>query len=255
MMALYAFCREVDDVVDEYQEREQAQQLLDEWRSEVTRIFDDEAQTLVGQALMPVVKQFQLPQEYFLELIDGMQMDLDQTRYASFKELSLYCYRVASVVGLMTVEIFGYSNKATLRYAHDLGMAMQLTNILRDVKEDVQRGRIYLPQDEMQRFGVTVEDLQAQELSDNLRALFRLQAQRARSYYDKAMQQLPPEDRYSQRSGLIMAAVYRKVLDAIEQQDFPVLKRRLSLSPLHKLWIAWHTARRERRRRQKLQAA
>jgi phytoene synthase len=242
--AVYAFCREVDDVVDECRDTSVARAKLAWWREEVGRVFAGEPQHPVGLALLPAVRDFGLVQEYFQEIIDGMEMDLDQVSYASFNELALYCYRVASVVGLLSAEIFGYQDRRTLKYAHDLGMAFQLTNILRDVREDALRGRIYLPVDEMAAHGVSIEDLRKGELTDNLRALLQHQAKRARHYYEQAFAKLPEQDRFAQRSGLIMAAVYLTLLDRIEA-EFPVLSRRVRLSPWRKLWIAWRTARRE----------
>lgn len=243
--ALYAFCREVDDVVDECHDPGVARVKLAWWREEIERMFAGEPQHPVGQALAPAVREFSLAQEYFQEIIDGMEMDLEPVRYASFKDLALYCYRVASAVGLLSAEIFGYQDRHTLKYAHDLGIAFQLTNILRDVGEDARRGRIYLPEDEMAAHGVTVDDLRKGELTAPLRALLAFQAQRARQYYQKAFAKLPEQDRFAQRSGLIMAAVYLTLLDRIESEGYPVLTRRVRLSPWRKLWIAWRTARRE----------
>lgn len=248
IMALYAFCREVDDVVDECSDAAVAHAKLNWWREELAHLYAGNPQHPVTQALQPAVTRYALSHEHFQEIIDGMAMDLTQTRYATFKELSLYCYRVASVVGLMAATIFGYEDRRTLKYAHDLGMAFQLTNILRDVGEDAARGRIYLPADELARFGVSEDDIRAQRMTGGMHALLRFQAERARTYYDKAFAHLPTTDRYRQRSGLIMAAIYLSTLDAIEQQGFPVLARRVRLSPWHKLWIAWRTARGEARR-------
>ena len=248
IMALYAFCREVDDVVDECSAPALAQTTLQWWREEIARLYAGTPQHPVTQALQTAIARYNLPQEHFQEIIDGMAMDLSQTRYATFKELSLYCYRVASVVGLMAATIFGYEDRHTLKYAHDLGMAFQLTNILRDVGEDAARGRIYIPADELARFGVSEDDIRAQRMSGGMQELLRFQAERARNYYDKAFAHLPTADRYRQRSGLIMAAIYLSTLDAIEQQGYPVLARRVRLSPWRKLWIAWRTARGEARR-------
>lgn len=248
IMALYAFCREVDDVVDECSDPALAQTTLQWWREEIARLYAGTPQHPVSQALQTAIARYNLPQEHFQEIIDGMAMDLSQTRYATFKELSLYCYRVASVVGLMAATIFGYEDRHTLKYAHDLGMAFQLTNILRDVGEDAARGRIYIPADELARFGVSEDDIRAQRMSGGMQELLRFQAERARNYYDKAFAHLPTADRYRQRSGLIMAAIYLSTLDAIEQQGYPVLARRVRLSPWRKLWIAWRTARGEARR-------
>ena len=195
----------------------------------------------VGQALKDVIQRFPLPMEQLLEVIDGMQMDLNQTRYLDWKALNLYCYRVASVVGLLSAEIFGYTNRQTLKYAHDLGLAFQLTNIIRDVGEDARRGRIYLPVDELQRFNVPARQILDAKHSDNFRELMAFQAARARQLYDQAFAQLPAEDRKAQRPGLIMAAIYRTLLDEIEADGFLVLDRRTSLTPLRKIWIAGTT--------------
>lgn len=253
--AVYAFCREVDDVVDECHDADIAYSKLEWWRSEIEQTFVGKANHPVGRALSRVLENFSLPREYFLEIIDGMEMDLGQTRYASFTDLSLYCYRVASVVGLMAAEIFGYQDRATLKYAHNLGMAFQLTNILRDVKEDAERGRIYLPQDELTRFGVSDEDILQLRRTDATRELMSYQALRAREYYAKAFDLLPEQDRYTQRTGLIMAAVYLTILNNIESDSNQVLSHRVSLNSLHKLWLAWRTARMEKGRYKKFHAA
>jgi phytoene synthase len=246
--ALYAFCREVDDIVDECSDPVVARTKLQWWRTELANAYGGNPRHPVAQALARAVQAYDLPAEYFEEIIDGMEMDLNHTAYPSFKELALYCYRAAGVVGLLAVEIFGYEDRRTLKYARDLGTALQLTNIIRDVREDAARGRIYLPQDEMTRFNVTPGDLHRPQTSDRLRGLLEFQTQRARQYYDQALGQLPEQDRYLQRSGLIMAAIYRTTLEEIARDNFRVLEQRISLTPLRKLWIAWSTARRERRR-------
>ena len=246
--ALYAFCREVDDVVDECHDVELARTKLNWWRAEVFGTFDGKPNHPVCQALFTSMNDFNLPKEHFLEIIDGMAMDLLQARYAYFADLSLYCYRVASVVGLMAAEIFGYEDRATLDYAHNLGMAFQLTNILRDVKEDAERGRIYLPLDELEKFGVSEKDILECRPSDNMKNLLDFQAKRANEYYDKAFSLLPEGDRYSQRTGIIMASIYRTVLSTIEKDSIQILTQRISFSPIKKLWIAWRTARNEKRR-------
>lgn len=248
IISLYAFCREVDDVVDETQEHEIARIKLAWWREEIARVYEGNARHMVGKALQQTIEDFDLPQEHFIEVIDGMEMDLDYNAYPTFKELSLYCYRVASVVGLMSAEIFGYRDRKTLKYAHALGMAFQLTNILRDVREDTARGRLYIPLDEMEQFGVTTEMLLKSQTTDNIRALFKQQAERTRKYYDEAFSLLPECDRHPQRSGVIMATIYRAILDEIEADGYCVLEHRISLTPLRKLWLAWGTARLEKRR-------
>lgn len=247
IIALYAFCREVDDTVDEISDKQLAAHKLEWWRDEIISTFKGQASHPVGKALQTAIKNFDLHEEYFMEIIDGMAMDLEQFSYDSFKNLALYCHRAASVVGLLSVEIFGYQDRATLKYAEHLGMALQLTNIIRDVREDAERGRIYLPQDELVQFNVKTNDLLDLKSSPELIELLKFQTQRAKSYYQKAMQVLPDGDRYTQRTGLIMAAIYEATLDEIEKDGFGVMQRRISLTPLRKLWLAWRTARHEKR--------
>ena len=239
--ALYAFCREVDDVVDECHDLSLAQTKLEWWRQEVGRVYGGTPTHPVGHALKDVIKGFRLPQEQLLEIIDGMAMDLSQTRYLDFKGLQLYCYRVASVVDLLAAEIFGYQDRQTLKYAHDLGLAFQLTNIIRDVGEDARRGRIYLPIEDLQRFEVPAKDLLEARYSDAFRELMAFQAERAEKFYDQAFAQLPAIDRKAQRPGLVMAAIYRTLLREIAADGFLVLDRRTSLTPLRKVWLAGTT--------------
>ena len=236
--ALYAFCREVDDVVDECSDANVARTTLNWWRTEVAAIYAGKPQHPVAQALVPIVTQFNMAQELLLEIIDGMEMDLDQPRYADFKSLQLYCYRVASVVGLLLVEIFGYSDRQTLKYAHDLGLAFQLTNIIRDVGEDARRDRIYLPLDELQQFGVTEDDILNSRETEAFQKLMAFQIERAQHFYQQAINHLPAVDRKSQRTGLIMAAIYRATLDQVVASGCHVLKERVSLSSTYKLWLA-----------------
>jgi phytoene synthase len=241
--ALYAFCREVDDVVDEVPDPGVARTKLAWWRQEVAQIFAGTPQHPVAKALQPVVRDFPLPQAHFQTVIDGMAMDLEQTRYVDFAALELYCHRVAGVVGLMSAEIFGYVDPRTRDYARDLGIAFQLTNICRDVGEDARRGRIYLPQDDLARFGVAPSTLLRGEVAPPFRELMAFEVERAQQWYAGALGQLPPGDRKAQRTGLIMAAIYRTLLDEIARDGYRVLDRRTSLTPLRKLWIAWKTAR------------
>ena len=239
--ALYAFCREVDDVVDECTDDNVARTTLAWWRGEVAAIYGGTPQHPVSQALVPLVKQFNLPQEHLLEIIDGMEMDLNQQQYADFKSLQLYCYRVASVVGLLAAEIFGYRDRKTLKYAHDLGIALQLTNIIRDVGEDARRGRIYLPQDELAKFGVSSSDIFNARETVAFHKLMQFQIERAQHYYDQALSELPAADRKAQRTGLIMAAIYRATLEEVAYTGCHVLRERVSLPPLRKLWLALKT--------------
>jgi 15-cis-phytoene synthase len=246
--ALYAFCREVDDVVDECKDEAVARQTLNWWRNEVAQLYQGQATHPVTLALQNLSADFNLAEEYLLEIIDGMEMDLDIHHYATFKDLSLYCYRAASVVGLLIAEILGFKHRDTLKYAHDLGMAFQLTNILRDVREDAERGRVYIPLDEMAQFGVIQQNLTQPITSDAVKALFQFQADRAREFYQKAFNHLPEEDRYTQRTGLIMAEIYLSLLEEIENDEFRVLEHRIKLTPARKLWLAWRASRREKKR-------
>ncbi len=240
--ALYAFCREVDDIADECTDFQVARTKLNWWRGEIDNLYKDLPQHPVTKALAPAVAAYGLSAEHFLEIIDGMEMDLEYNRYQDFKQLQLYCYRVASVVGLLSATIFGYSNRDTLKYAHDLGMAFQLTNIIRDVGEDARRNRIYLPLDELARFGVLEEDILQGRESEQVKQLLDFQIERAESFYDRALNALPAEDRKQQRTGLIMTAIYRTLLREIKADGAQqVLNARVSLTPLRKLWLAWTT--------------
>ncbi len=242
MTALYAFCREVDDVVDECTDFSVAQTKLNWWKSEVANLYAGTPQHPVTKALQPFVDQFNLAQEHFLEIIDGMEMDLKFNRYEDFKQLQLYCYRVASVVGLLSASIFGFKNRKTLKYAHDLGMAFQLTNIIRDVGEDARRGRIYLPLDELRKANVSEEDILQSRESPAVKELIEYQIERAESYYDKALHELPAEDTKQQRTGLMMAAIYRTLLREIKTDSAEkVLNSRTSIPPLRKFMLAMQT--------------
>jgi phytoene synthase len=239
--ALYAFCREVDDVVDETGEMQIAAAKLAFWRSEVANLFAGNPQHPVTKALNPHIEARGITREKLNDIIDGMEMDLTQTRYLDWPGLERYCYRVASVVGLLAAGIFGYRDARTLEYARELGIAFQLTNIIRDVGEDARKNRIYLPMADLKQFGVPAADiLQARETPEFNR-LMAFEAARARSHYEKAMQALPAADRKAQRPGLIMAAIYRTLLDEIERDGFRVLTQRTSLTPLRKFWLAWRT--------------
>ena len=239
--ALYAFCREVDDVVDETSEAQVAAAKLAWWRLEVSNLFDGKPQHPVTRALAVFKDRFSIGQERLNEIIDGMEMDLTQTRYLDWAGLERYCHRVAGAVGLLASGIFGYRDPRTLDYARELGTAFQLTNIIRDVGEDARKNRIYLPVADLKEFGVPAADiLQARETPEFGR-LMAFEAARARAHYDKALQVLPGADRRQQRPGLIMAAIYRTLLDEIERDGFRVLTRRTSLTPLRKFWIAWRT--------------
>ncbi|HWM42054.1 MAG TPA: presqualene diphosphate synthase HpnD [Burkholderiales bacterium] len=239
--ALYAFCREVDDVVDETSEMQIAAAKLAWWRAEVANLFAGNPQHPVTQALAPHKQAFSISSENLNHIIDGMEMDLTQTRYLDWPGLERYCYRVASVVGLLAAGIFGYRDSRTLDYARNLGIAFQLTNIIRDVGEDARKNRIYLPMADLKQFGVPAADILQSRETPEFNRLMAFEAARAREHYGKAMQALPPADRKAQRPGLIMAAIYRTLLDEIERDGFHVLTQRTSLTPLRKFWLAWRT--------------
>ena len=239
--ALYAFCREVDDVVDECADAEIARTKLEWWRHEVRAIAAGKAQHPVTRALAAVAPSIRLDAPRLLEIIDGMEMDLTHARYASYAELERYCHRVAGVVGLLSAEIFGYTDPRTPEYAHELGIAFQLTNIVRDVGEDARRGRIYLPVDELARFNVPAQDILETRETPAFIELMHFQVERARATSARAFALLPAIDRKAQRAGLMMAEIYRALLDEIDADGCRVLTRRTSLTPLRKLWLAWRT--------------
>ena len=239
--ALYAFCREVDDAVDEPGDPQVARAKLEWWRHEVAQLYAGQAQHPVTRALVPAIGPFNIQQRQLGEIMDGMEMDLTQNRYPDFQSLRLYCHRVAGVVGLLAASIFGYRNPKTLQYAENLGLAFQLTNIIRDVGEDARKDRIYIPSDEMQRFGVSSADVLNARRTENFSRLIEFQVRRVESCYAEALAALPAEDRRAQRPGLVMAAIYRTVLAEIGRDGYQVLTRRTTLTPIRKLWIAWKT--------------
>jgi phytoene synthase len=237
--AFYAFCREVDDVVDEVTDPGVARTKLAWWQAEVAKSFNGQPSHPVMQALMPHVPVFGIEQSHLLAVIRGCEMDLEQTRYLDFPNLQRYCHLVAGVVGEVAARIFGQTQPGTTGYAQTMGLAFQLTNIIRDVGEDAMRGRIYLPVNELQQFEVKAHEILQRQHSDRFVALMRFQAQRAHALYDEALSLLPAEDRRAQKPGLMMASIYRTLLREIEAEDFQVLKQRISLTPVRKLWLAW----------------
>ncbi len=237
--AFYAFCREIDDVVDEVSDPGVAATKLAWWRGEVAKSYAGEPSHPVMQALMPCSAEYGITQAQLLAVIDGCQMDLDQTRYLDYVGLQRYCHLVAGVVGEVAARIFGQTDEATTAYAHKLGQALQLTNIIRDVGEDALRGRIYLPVSELQQFDVKAHEILKRQYSDRFTALMRFQAERAHRLYDEALTMLPEADRRTQKPGLMMASIYRTLLREIEHEDFKVLHQRIKLTPLRKLWLAW----------------
>ncbi|MDB5998413.1 MAG: squalene synthase HpnD [Rhizobacter sp.] len=239
--AFYAFCREVDDVVDEAQDLGVAATKLAWWRGEVASSFGGTPSHPAMKALMPHTAAFGIEARHLLAVIDGCQMYLEQTRYLDFAGLTRYCHLVAGIVGEVAASIFGQTQPQTTQYAHKLGLAMQLTNIIRDVGDDARRGRIYLPVSELQRFEVKASEVLNRGYSERFTALMQFQASRAHRFYDEALAHLPAADRRAQKPGLMMANIYRTLLREIEAKEFQVLHQRISLTPVRKLWIAFKT--------------
>ena len=237
--AFYAFCREVDDVVDEMADVTAAGAKLAWWQAEVSQSFAGHPTHPVMKALMPLTRAYAIEQRHLQAIVEGCQMDLTQTRYLDFVALQRYCHLVAGVVGEVAAHIFGQTQPQTTGYAHTLGQALQLTNIIRDVGEDALRGRIYLPVNELQQFDVKAHEVLKRSYSDRFTALMKFQAARAHNLYDQAFALLPVADRRAQKPGLMMASIYRTLLREIERDNFQVLHQRVSLTPLRKFWLAW----------------
>ncbi|MEY2677395.1 MAG: presqualene diphosphate synthase HpnD [Pseudomonadota bacterium] len=237
--AFYAFCREVDDVVDEVSDPGVAASKLAWWHNEVRQAFAGKPNHPVTQALMPLVDEFGIEEASLQSVIEGCELDLTQTRYLDYPNLTRYCHLVAGVVGEVSAKIFGQTEAATTAYAHKLGQAFQLTNIIRDVGEDALRGRIYLPVSELQQFDVKAHEILNRLDSDRFQTLMQFQAARAHALYDEALALLPANDWQHQKPGLMMASIYRTLLREIEAKKFPVLTQRVALTPIRKLWLAW----------------
>lgn len=239
--ALYAFCREVDDVVDECTDPQLAAATLAWWRLEVANLYAGKPSHPVTRALAPAIGPFGIAEERLGEIITGMEMDLAHARYADFPALERYCYHVAGAVGLLSAGIFGYSDERTLDFARHLGTAFQLTNIIRDVGEDARKNRIYVPMEDLRTYGVSADDILSARYSEAFVELMRFEAARAKEFYARALAALPAADHRSQRTGLIMAEIYRTLLAEIERDGYRVLDRRTSLTPIRKLWLACRT--------------
>lgn len=239
LTALYAFCREVDDIADECVDHEIASKKLNWWRDEIERLYKGEPQHPVTKALYPFIDTYKLLKQHFIEIIDGMEMDVKYNRYESFEQLKLYCYRVASCVGILSANIFGYQNKNTLIFAKNLGIALQLTNIIRDIGEDARRGRIYIPLDELKKLGVSEEEIILLKNSEKIKKLVENQVDRAKQFYDLALTSLPMEDKKSQKISLIMGNIYFVLLNEIEK-DSPekILNQKTILPGFRRLKIA-----------------
>lgn len=239
LTALYAFCREVDDIADECLDHEIASRKLNWWREEIERLFKSEPQHPVSKALHPFISHFNLSKNYFIEIIDGMEMDVKFNRYESFEQLQLYCYRVASCVGILSANIFGFKNKNTLDFAKNLGIALQLTNIIRDLGEDARRGRIYIPLDELKKLDVSEEEIISLKNSKKIKYLVKNQVDRAKQFYDLAINTLPTEDKKSQKIGLVMGNIYYVLLNEILKDDpEKILNQKTILPGFRKLRIS-----------------
>jgi 15-cis-phytoene synthase len=238
--SVYAFCRFVDDIADD-SSVSRPSDLLEQWRKELARVYEGSPTRPISRALADNVHRFAIPRRYFEEIIDGVEMDLERVRYATFKELRLYCYRVASAVGLVCIEIFGYRNPSTRRYAEQLGVAFQLTNIIRDVSEDASRGRIYLPLEDLARFAVTEDEILRGVDSARFRRLIEFEVERARSHYTEAERALAAEDRSAMMCAEAMRSIYRALLEHIARRKYRVFGRRHHLSAAHKLYLVGRT--------------
>ena len=239
--AFYAFCREIDDVVDEVTDPGVAYTKLAWWQTEVAQSYTGQPSHPVMKALMPLASTYRIEARHLLAIIDGCRMDLEQNRYLDLQNLQRYCHLVAGIVGEVAARIFGQTEDATTAYAHKLGLAFQLTNIIRDVGEDALRGRIYLPVNELQQFDVKAHEVLKRQYSDRFTALMKFQTARALATYDEALALLPAADRRSQKPGLMMASIYRTLLREIAADNYQVLHQRVSLTPLRKFWLAWKT--------------
>ena len=243
LTALYAFCREVDDIADECKEYNIGKRKLDWWRLEIDRLYNNKPQHPVTKALELYIIDYELDKAYFIEIIDGMEMDLNFNRYDSFKQLQLYCYRVASTVGILSAQIFGYKDTKTLKYAHNLGIALQLTNIIRDIGEDAKRGRIYIPLDELKKLNITETEILKNINDKKIKDLVKNQTQRAYYFYKLAINSLPDEDKISQKPGLMMGNIYYVLLSKIANgHPENVLSQKIGLSSLRKFLIVLLTS-------------
>jgi len=247
MMALYAFCREVDDIADEITDKKEATRQIAEWHDEIERVFQDQPNHPIGHELHWSKQYFAWDKELFLEMLDGMLTDISGRAFIKESDLNLYCYRVAGVVGLLTIEIFGYQHRQSRHFATTLGNALQLTNILRDIQEDMQRERIYLPQTERVRFKITDQDIYEGDMTESMQALLIHYGEKAESAYQQALAQLPIEDRISLRPAIIMAAIYYAQLKRMQGFGFDVWQHSGRIPSWRKMLIAWKAWRYEKK--------
>ncbi len=235
---VYAFCRVLDDIVDEDQSGRDPYAELQYWRDEVEACYQGSPTSQFGERLIESVEEFELPKQPFLDLIDGMEMDLKWHSYQTFADLREYCYRAASTVGLICIEIFGYESARTREYAVNLGLALQLTNVLRDLREDISRGRVYIPLEDLERFGYSEKDLRAYRYNAPFIELMKFEYARARSYFDKAAASLPEQDRSSMFAAEIMGTIYKELLDQMPLVQFDVYRNRLTVTKTRRMKIA-----------------
>ena len=236
---LYAFCRKTDDIVDDDNKpKELKQQELDKWREKLTDALSNKPHDEFFSQIKKYTEKFKIPHEPFYDIISGMELDLNQNRYQTFDELKDYCYKVASTVGLMTIPVFGYKNKSTEEYAVNLGIALQLTNIMRDVKTDAERGRIYLPLDDLEQFKYSEDELLENVYNENFVNLMKYESEKARSFYTLAGNNLQREDRSSLFTARAMEYIYYRLLDKIEEAEFNVFKEKIRVSNINKLFIS-----------------
>ncbi|EAU55568.1 presqualene diphosphate synthase HpnD [Mariprofundus ferrooxydans] len=247
MMALYAFCREVDDVADEVSEQHVALAKLGFWREELGRAFAGKAQHPVGHELYWCAAHFPISEELLLEILDGMQTDVLGKPFVKQADLSLYIYRVAGVVGLLSIEVFGYTQRKSRDFATHLGEALQLTNILRDLADDAAIGRIYIPQDARSRYQLSDQAFKSGLMSESMQQLLQEYGEKAEQAYRTAIATLPPEDRESLRPSIVMGAIYYTYLRRLRQNGFDVWQQPVRILPARKIWVAWRAWRHERR--------
>jgi len=239
MNTVYAFCRKTDDIVDEGNESDELKyEKLHKWRIEIEKSIDGHSDYQLLNKLGKTISQFNIPLEPFFELVRGMEMDLQRKRYLTFEDLRLYCYRVASTVGLMCIEIFGYKHQSTKDFAVNLGIALQLTNILRDIKHDAKNGRIYLPQEELVRFRYSEEEIIKNTYNSNFASLMKFEADRAKSYFDKATECLNLDDKASMFAARAMQHIYYKILNKIIDADYDIYSRNIKVAKIEKVGIA-----------------
>ncbi|MFM8454283.1 MAG: presqualene diphosphate synthase HpnD [Gammaproteobacteria bacterium] len=243
MYAIYALCRTLDDLVDQAQDLDIAKKKLAWWQEEIYKLFHQEQAIShpITLALHHSLADFKFQEQDFLDLIQGMSMDLSYQGYSHFEDVERYCHNVASTVGLLSIEIFGYSNPSTREFAKKLGLAFQWINIIRDVGEDALRNRIYIPESELQAFSIAPHNILKLEYTPNFQELIQKLGLRAKGLYAEALAALSAEDRFAQKTALIMGQIYLKLLSKIEKKAYRTLHQRISLWPIHKFWLAWKT--------------